>query len=68
MKRNFTLGGRLDTPQMHESLELMEILWNELLPQTPSWSRNDVTFRTKVDNNHQDHDQLAAHQQLLVVL
>ncbi|TFL07771.1 tryptophan dimethylallyltransferase-domain-containing protein [Pterulicium gracile] len=36
VKRNFTLGGRLDTPQMHESLELMEILWNELLPQTPS--------------------------------
>lgn len=59
VKRNFTLGGRLDTPQMHENLKLMEMLWNDLFPQSPSWSGKDVTHRSKADNDHlQDHEQL----------
>lgn len=41
MRRNFTLGGRLDTPDLQKNVARLEMLWNLIFPSTPSSSGLD---------------------------
>ncbi|TFK98302.1 tryptophan dimethylallyltransferase-domain-containing protein, partial [Pterulicium gracile] len=41
VRRNFTLGGRLDTSDLQKNVARLEMLWNLIFPSTPSSSGLD---------------------------
>lgn len=57
VKRNFSLGGRLNTPEFKKNMDRLEMLWNLLFPSTPSNSHRDAETLTEIDKDHQDHDE-----------
>ncbi|TFL03295.1 tryptophan dimethylallyltransferase-domain-containing protein [Pterulicium gracile] len=51
VKRSFTLGGRLDLPDLDKNLERLEMLWNLVFPSTPSNSGKDPVALTNIDDH-----------------
>ncbi|TFL04481.1 tryptophan dimethylallyltransferase-domain-containing protein [Pterulicium gracile] len=57
VKRHFTLGGRLNTPEFQKNVDRFEMLWNLLFPSTPSDSGLDAEVLTNIDANHDHRDE-----------